>query len=78
MRLICWGAIEFMSSGPDPVADGEPVTVFLSYARPDRVQARKLAAALEHAGFTVWWDALIEGGAAFASSSVSTSRSAGS
>jgi TolB-like protein/Flp pilus assembly protein TadD len=57
-----------MSSGPDPVADGEPVTVFLSYARPDRAQARKLAAALEHAGFTVWWDALIEGGAAFASS----------
>ena len=31
-------------------------------------QAQRLAAALEQAGFTVWWDALIEGGTRFAES----------
>lgn len=50
---------------------GESVTrpaVFLSYARADQDRAAKLAAALEAGGFDVWWDALIEGGAAFAKS----------
>ena len=47
---------------------GEPVrpTVFLSYARADQARAAQLAKALEAHGFDVWWDALIEGGAAFA------------
>lgn len=48
-------------------ADSRP-TVFLSYARTDREQAARLAAALESAGLDVWWDTLIEGGAAFAKS----------
>lgn len=48
-------------------ADSRP-TVFLSYARTDREQAERLAAALEAAGLDVWWDTLIEGGAAFAKS----------
>ncbi len=43
-------------------------TVFLSYARPDQAQAAKLAQALESRGLDVWWDALIEGGAAFTES----------
>jgi TolB-like protein len=43
-------------------------TLFLSYARADEPHARRLAAALEHAGYTIWWDALIEGGAAFGQS----------
>ena len=43
-------------------------TVFLSYARTDQAQASKLALALETAGLAVWWDGLIEGGAAFAKS----------
>jgi len=30
--------------------------VFISYARPDRPQAERLARALQVAGFTVWWD----------------------
>jgi TolB-like protein/Flp pilus assembly protein TadD len=49
---------------------GEPVRprVFLSYARPDQEQAARLTQALEARGFDVWWDALIEGGAAFAES----------
>ena len=46
---------------------GRP-TVFLSYARPDQAQAAKLAQALEARGLDVWWDALIEGGAAFTES----------
>ncbi len=41
-------------------------TVFLSYARADQAHARMLAHALEAAGLQVWWDTLIEGGAAFA------------
>ena len=40
--------------------------VFLSYARIDRPRVAMLADALGAAGFDVWWDALIEGGAAFA------------
>ncbi len=31
--------------------------VYLSYARPDRTQAARLAQALEAQGFSVWWDA---------------------
>ena len=49
-----------------PNADGDRPTLFLSYARADRPRAEKLAATLEQAGFTLWWDALIEGGAQFA------------
>lgn len=50
---------------------GENVTrpaVFLSYARADQDRAARLATALEAGGFDVWWDTLIEGGAAFAKS----------
>lgn len=53
------------ASAPDA---GRRTTVFLSYARADRARAEKLAAALSDAGLEVWWDALIEGGAAFAQS----------
>ena len=52
----------------DPTAPERPATIFLSYSREDGPQARRVAAALEHCGFTVWWDGLIEGGAAFAKS----------
>lgn len=41
-------------------------TVFLSYCRSDQADAARLAAALAEAGLDVWWDHLIEGGAAFA------------
>lgn len=43
-------------------------TIFLSYAHADKTRAQRLAAVLEEAGYTVWWDALIEGGSRFASS----------
>jgi TolB-like protein len=41
-------------------------TVFLSYCRSDQAEAARLAAALTAAGLDVWWDHLIEGGAAYA------------
>jgi len=51
------------------MGDGKPrPTVFLSYARSDQAQVAKLAAALQAAGLDVWWDRLIEGGAAFTKS----------
>ncbi len=46
---------------------GRP-TAFLSYARADQHRAAKLAKALETGGVDLWWDTLIEGGAAFARS----------
>src|SRR6185369_16278620 len=51
-----------------PSTPDNPVTLFLSYARTDEAHAKRLAAALQHAGYIVWWDAMIEGGAAFSKS----------
>ena len=48
-----------------PSASDKKVTLFLSYAREDEAHARRLARALENLGYTIWWDKLIEGGAAF-------------
>ncbi len=44
------------------------LTLFLSYARADEARARRLASVLEKAGYEIWWDARIEGGAAYARS----------
>jgi len=46
--------------------DGSQPTVFLSYAHGDHAKAERLAKALQQAGYTVWWDALIEGGSRYA------------
>lgn len=43
-------------------------TIFLSYAHEDHAPAQRLARSLERAGYTIWWDALIEGGTRFAAS----------
>ena len=43
-------------------------TIFLSYAHADKAKAQRIASALEKSGYTVWWDALIEGGSRFAKS----------
>ena len=45
-----------------------PSTVFLSYARADQAEITRLVAELKAAGLELWWDQLIEGGAAFAKS----------
>ena len=56
-----------MASDLHRPAPGAPLTLFLSYSRNDREVAEQLAERLEQAGHTVWWDALIEGGANFSS-----------
>ena len=38
------------------MTDSFAYDVFLSYARPDRVKARRLAEALRDAGLAVWFD----------------------
>ena len=54
---------------PDqPRATDKVVTLFLSYSREDEACATRLASALEHAGYVIWWDALIEGGEAYSQS----------
>ena len=40
-------------------------TVFLSYSRDDQKRALPIIKLLEDAGFSVWWDGLIEGGERF-------------
>ncbi len=40
--------------------------VFLSYARADQTKADSIARSLESAGFSVWWDRHIRGGASYA------------
>ena len=39
--------------------------IFLSYARADRSRIERIAAALENAGYSIWWDRHIEGGSQF-------------
>jgi TolB-like protein/Flp pilus assembly protein TadD len=50
---------------PEP-SSAKRLTLFLSYAHADEARATKLAKALGDAGYDVWWDALIEGGTAYA------------
>lgn len=47
--------------------DSKLPTVFLSYSHADKAAADRIASALSTAGYTVWWDSLIEGGARFSS-----------
>lgn len=39
--------------------------IFISYARPDQPRIERLAAALEDAGYSVWWDRHIKGGSEY-------------
>ncbi|MGZ8335780.1 MAG: TIR domain-containing protein [Allosphingosinicella sp.] len=45
--------------------NGEPTTVFVSYSRADRKRVLPIIEALEQAGYSVWWDGLLEGGERF-------------
>lgn len=54
---------------PDqPRPTDKAASLFLSYSREDAAHAKRVATALEHAGYTIWWDALIEGGEAYSRS----------
>ncbi|MEL6875799.1 MAG: toll/interleukin-1 receptor domain-containing protein, partial [Pseudomonadota bacterium] len=54
-----------MSDDAHPAGRSE-TTVFLSYSRTDQKKARAVIEVLERAGFSVWWDGLLEGGERFA------------
>lgn len=54
------------SVSADAMSNDPRSTIFLSYARADRERVASITLALEEAGHNVWWDTLIEGGAAFA------------
>lgn len=51
---------------PEPASPGAKPDIFVSYARPDRAAAQKLAEALAGAGLSVWWDHELAGGDDFA------------
>lgn len=53
---------------PSEPSTAKPITLFLSYAHADEAKARRISTALRQAGYEVWWDELIEGGAAYARS----------
>lgn len=57
-----------MPNEPSEPSNIKRATLFLSYSHADDSKARRIASALEEAGYTVWWDALIEGGAVYAKS----------
>ena len=58
-----------MTTGDVPIGISDrPTTVFVSYASADRARIQPIIAALEDAGFSVWWDGLIGGGEQFARS----------
>ena len=65
-----------MPNEPSEPSNSQRATLFLSYSHADDAKARRIALALEEAGYTVWWDALIEGGAVFAESIGSALESA--
>jgi TolB-like protein/Tfp pilus assembly protein PilF len=54
-----------MPNEPPESSSSKQVTVFLSYAHADEAKARRIATALAQAGYEVWWDELIEGGAVY-------------
>ena len=55
-----------MNSNDSNAPVAKRLTVFLSYARGDQAQAVSIVSALEAAGHTVQWDALLAGGSPFA------------
>lgn len=71
LRCVAKGGIgELGSDDVDPALAVNGVSrtygVFVSYSRGDREKALRVIAALEDAGFSVWWDGLLEGGERFA------------
>ncbi len=53
------------SDPPNNVSDARGSSIFFSYARDDRARALVIIKLIEQAGFSVWWDGLLEGGERF-------------
>lgn len=49
----------------DNIGNLRASTIFLSYARADHARAVPIIKLIEQAGFSVWWDGLLEGGERF-------------
>lgn len=59
-------AIAMTSDASAPEQSPSPISIFLSYTRQDRARAEQVVQALEQVGYRVWWDGLLDGGVAFA------------
>lgn len=57
---------EMTETGTRNTEERKPARVFLSYSREDQARAEAVVAVLAQAGFEVWWDGLLVGGAAYA------------
>lgn len=56
-----------MTSDASVPGEARPqIRIFLSYTRQDRERAEQVIKALEQGGCRVWWDGLLDGGVAFA------------
>lgn len=53
------------SDRPDKKGNTLASTIFFSYARHDQARALEIIKLIEQAGFSVWWDGLLEGGERF-------------
>lgn len=53
------------SDRPDKNGNTLASTIFFSYARDDQARALEIIKLIEQAGFSVWWDGLLEGGERF-------------
>ena len=53
------------SDPPSNIGNARPSTIFFSYARGDQARALPIIKLIEQAGFSVWWDGLLEGGDRF-------------
>lgn len=51
--------------GTGTETEGTTPDVFVSYTRAEEADARRLIAALEQAGFSVWWDGMLQAGTVF-------------
>ena len=56
------GRTDLTASDPDSPA---PTSVFFSYSREDQARALPIIRLIEAAGFSTWWDGLLEGGERF-------------
>ncbi len=72
-----YGGMVFMMA---PIASDDPTmrppSLFLSYSREDLKRAQPLIAVLEAAGYSVWWDGLLEGGVTFSKATEAALESA--
>lgn len=53
------------SDPPSDIGKSRTSTIFFSYARGDQARALQIIKLIEQAGYSVWWDGLLEGGERF-------------